>query len=153
MNNIKINTYKNALVEVESALNCLNKYEYEKIPVNIIEMIKTNKNEDYVYEYDENLNYDEWKFMPETKAILYNIIKKYMLSTEQVEFLNKKEIYENNIKEKEKKKLYGEINIFKKDDEQRKKDSNNEIIKYENKNIIKKIINKIKQFFRKINIE
>ena len=46
MNNIKTQNYKNALVEVEAVLECLEDEEYIKIPTNVINAIKTNKNKE-----------------------------------------------------------------------------------------------------------
>ena len=75
MNSVKVNNYKNALVEVESVLNCLKYEDYCKIPKEIIDAIEINKNEDYIFEYDENLDFKDWELMPETRAILYNLFK------------------------------------------------------------------------------
>ena len=43
MTNEKINNYKNALVELETIINCLDCQEYEKIPADIIKAIENNK--------------------------------------------------------------------------------------------------------------
>ena len=79
----KINNYKKALVEVDAVLSCLDYNEYKKIPTNIIDAIENNKDEEYTYDYDEELEYEDWSLMPETKAILYNIFKKYLATEEQ----------------------------------------------------------------------
>ena len=60
MNDAKINNYKNALVEVESILNCLKHEDYCKIPKEIIDAIEINKDEDYIFEYDENLDFNHF---------------------------------------------------------------------------------------------
>ena len=75
----KIINNNKALVEVDAVLSCLDYHEYKKIPTNIINAIENNKDEEYMYEYDEELEYEDWSLMPETKAILYNIFKQYLL--------------------------------------------------------------------------
>lgn len=112
MNNLRIDVYKNALVEVETALNCLDENEYKKIPTHIIEMIKNNKNEEYIFNQNTNYDYTKWIFMPESKAILYNIIKEYIVTDEQKNFLIKREKIEQNKSEESKKNKYDPDNIF-----------------------------------------
>lgn len=149
MNKTRLEIYRNALVEVEVALNCLDYEEYQKIPHHIIEKIKRNKNENYQYNCDKNLDYSEWNFMPEAKAILYNIIKEYLATDEQKEFFTQRELYEIKKNEEEKKKNYDVDNVFnsiKTNDTCRIKE-NKEITdyKWQDINFIVKLFNKIKQ--------
>ena len=51
-----------------------------------------------MYEYDEELEYEDWSLMPETKAILYNIFKQYLATEEQRKYLQQKERQEENNK-------------------------------------------------------
>ena len=83
--------YKKAFVELEAVLKCLNYDDYNKIPKNLINEIEQNKDKEYKYEYNENLKYYKWNFLPETKALLYNIFKNYLASEKQIEDLRKKE--------------------------------------------------------------
>lgn len=149
MNKTRLEIYRNALVEVEVALNCLDYEEYQKIPHHIIEKIKRNKNENYQYNCDKNLDYSEWNFMLEAKAILYNIIKEYLATDEQKEFFTQRELYEIKKNEEEKKKTYDVDNVFnsiKTNDTCRIKE-NKEITdyKWQDINFIVKLFNKIKQ--------
>lgn len=112
---IEIDDYRNALVEVEAVLNSLEIEEYKKIPDSIIKAIESNKNEDYIFEYNEELDYENWNLRPETKALLYNIFKKYLATNEQIVYLNEKEKIERNRFEKEKQEKYNPSEIFKKD--------------------------------------
>ena len=84
------NNYKQALVEVEAVLSCLDNKDYDKIPKSIIKSIRENKDESYAFYYNENLEYEDWGLMPEAKAILYNIFKKYLATKEEKNFLDKK---------------------------------------------------------------
>lgn len=145
----KINNYKKALVEVDAVLSCLDYNEYKKIPTNIIDAIENNKDEEYMYEYDEELEYEDWSLMPETKAILYNIFKKYLATEEQRKYLQQKERLGNYKIESEKIKKYNSENLFKKEKEVKKveQEENNELI-VKRDSSFKRILEKLKSIFR-----
>ena len=145
----KINNYKKALVEVDAVLSCLDYNEYKKIPANIINAIENNKDEEYTYDYDEEIEYEEWLLMPETKAILYNIFKKYLATEEQRKYLQQKERLENYKIESEKIKKYNSENLFKKGKEAKKveQEENNELI-VKRDSSFKRILEKLKSIFR-----
>ena len=145
----KINNYKKTLVEVDAVLSCLDYNEYKKIPANIIDAIENNKDEEYMYDYDEELEYEDWSLMPETKAILYNIFKKYLATEEQRKYLQQKERLENYKIESEKIKKYNSENLFKKEKEVKKveQEENNELI-VKRDSSFKRILEKLKSIFR-----
>ena len=145
----KIINYKKALVEVDAVLSCLDYNEYKKIPANIIDAIENNKDEEYMYDYDEELEYEDWSLMPETKAILYNIFKKYLATEEQRKYLQQKERLENYKIESEKIKKYNSENLFKKEKEvqQVEQEENNELI-VKRDSSFKRILEKLKSIFR-----
>lgn len=145
----KIINYKKALVEVDAVLSFLDYNEYKKIPANIIDAIENNKDEEYMYDYDEELEYEDWSLMPETKAILYNIFKKYLATEEQRKYLQQKERLENYKIESEKIKKYNSENLFKKEKEVKKveQEENNELI-VKRDSSFKRILEKLKSIFR-----
>ena len=145
----KIINYKKALVEVDAVLSCLDYNEYKKIPTNIIDAIENNKDEEYTYDYDEELEYEDWSLMPETKAILYNIFKKYLATEEQRKYLQQKERLGNYKIESEKIKKYNSENLFKKEKEVKKveQEENNELI-VKRDSSFKRILEKLKSIFR-----
>ena len=145
----KINNYKKALVEVDAVLSCLDYNEYKKIPTNIIDAIENNKDEEYTYDYDEELEYEDWSLMPETKAILYNIFKKYLATADQRKYLQQKERLGNYKIESEKIKKYNSENLFKKEKEVKKveQEENNELI-VKRDSSFKRILEKLKSIFR-----
>lgn len=145
----KIINYKKALVEVDAVLSCLDYNEYKKIPANIIDAIENNKDEEYTYDYDEELEYEDWSLMPETKAILYNIFKKYLATEEQRKYLQQKERLGNYKIESEKIKKYNSENLFKKEKEVKKveQEENNELI-VKRDSSFKRILEKLKSIFR-----
>lgn len=153
MTKTKIDNYKNSLVEVEAALNCLEYNAYRKIPNNIIQAIHNNKNEDYIFEYDENLDYDKWNLSIEAKAILYNIFKRYIANEEEKRYFREKEKYEIMQIEKQKSSKYDSNDIFKKTDKNIINEAQNkektELIKSEKERWYIKFINKIKNRFKR----
>lgn len=147
----KIINYKKALVEVDAVLSCLDYNEYKKIPTNIINAIENNKDEEYMYEYDEELEYEDWSLMPETKAILYNIFKQYLATEEQRKYLQQRERLENYKIESEKIKKYNSENLFKKEKVQEAE----KVVQEENNKLtvkrdssFKKFLEKLKSIFR-----
>ena len=149
------NNYRMALVEVESVLSCLELESYNKIPRNVIEAIEKNKDEDYHFEYDKNLEYEEWNLMDETKALLYNIVKKYIATNEEKEYFIQKERYETYKLENglEKNPKYQYENLFRNNKEEIRQDKVKESIDnvylISNKqNIFTKIYNKVKKMLK-----
>ena len=125
MRNDEINNYRKALVELEAVINTLDENEYKKIQQKLLHAISENKDENYVYQYNKDLRYEEWSFMPETKDLLYNILKKYLLTEEEKQHLKEKERLAEIQIEKEKRQKYNPDNIF--------KDNKNIVEKYESK--------------------
>ena len=78
-----MNNRKNAYKEVYTILQELNEEEYNKIPLEIIEAIRLNMNEEYEYELDEELELKDHQMLPETKAILFNLFRDYLATPEQ----------------------------------------------------------------------
>ena len=147
MTNEKINNYKNALVELETIINCLNCQEYEKIPADIIKAIENNKNENYIFEFDENLDYKDWNLMNETKALLYNIYRDYLATKEQKDFLIEREKIKILKQEQEKAKKYNPSELFDRNNNVKRNQINkdiefidNSLIRLKKQNFISNII-------------
>lgn len=81
--------YQNALTEVYEILNTLEIDEFNKIPEDIISAIKENRNLDYDYKIDDGIDLKEQQMLPETKAILFNLYRDYLVSSEQKEKIKK----------------------------------------------------------------
>ena len=149
------NNYRKSFVQVEAVINCLNRDDYNKIPINVINAIKENKDESYIYEYNQSLEYSSWDLMPEAKAILYNLYKKYLATEEQREYLKQKEKTELYKIQEDKKREYNVENLFKtkEKDDNIENDINKslEIVVYK-ESIFKKIWTKIKALFKSDNI-
>jgi len=145
-----VNNRKNAYKEVYTILQELNEEEYNKIPLEIIEAIRLNMNEEYKYELDDELELKDHQMFPETKAILFNLFRDYLATPEQKEKIIRMQNEERQKNEIKKQKQYN-TNVFEK--KQKEKSARNQqetiqLIEYK-ENIFKKILNKIIKFFTK----
>ena len=145
-----MNNRKNAYTEVYTILQELDEEEYNKITSEIIEAIRTNMNEEYEYELDEELELKDHQMLPETKAILFNLFRDYLATPEQKEKIIRMQNEERQKNEINKQKQYN-ADVF-----ERKQKENSKQIQQETKqlieykeNIFKKILKKIIKFFTK----
>lgn len=138
----------NAYTEVYTILQNLNEEEYNKIPPDVIDAIRTNRNEEYDYELDEELELKQQSMLPETKAILFNLFRDYLATPEQKEKIIKMQNEERQKNELKKQQMYNKDIFANKTKETPKQAEEDlvEIVEYK-ENIFKKIWNKIKRFF------
>lgn len=148
---VKTSRYEIAFSEVYEILQYLDKDEYKKIPQELIETIKNNRDKDYLYNIDSEKKLKEQKMLPETKAILFNIFRDYLCTEAQKETIKNWQIDDLNKIEKEKKLKY-DVDLFK-DNRNNHNDlsvtNNTQLIEVKEKSIWKKIFNKIKAIFHK----
>ena len=107
-----MNNRKNAYTEVYTILQDLEEEEYKKIPPEIIETIKANRNEEYRYELNEELELKDHPMLPETKAILFNLFRDYLATPEQKQKIIKMQNEEIRKNELQKQKRYS-TDVFK----------------------------------------
>lgn len=141
---------KNAYTEVYAILEDLNEEEYNKIPPEIIETIRINRNVEYNYELSDDLELKEQPMLPETKAILFNLFRDYLSTPEQKEKIIKMQEEERQKNELKKRQQYN-TDVFankKHENEQQMKKETLDMVEYK-ENIFKKILNKIKSCFLK----
>lgn len=139
---------KNAYAEVYTILQELNEEEYNKIPPEVVKAIKLNRNEEYEYELDDDLELKEQPMLPETKAILFNLFRDYLSTPEQKAKIIRMQNEARQINELKKQQMYN-IDVFanrQKEDKVQTNSEKTQIVKYK-ENIFKKILNKIKRFF------
>ena len=141
---------ENAYTEVYTILQELNEEEYKKIPPEVVEAIKENRNKEYEYELDDELELKEQPMLPETKAILFNIFRDYLATPEQKAKIIRMQNEARQKNELKKQQMYN-TNVFVNKLKENQTVNNNEtmqIVKYK-ESIFKKILNKIKSFFIK----
>lgn len=138
--------YKNAYTEVYEILEQLDEEEYNKIPSEVITAIKENRNTEYEFELDEELELKEQELLPETKAILFNLFRDYLSTAEQKEKIIKMQVEERRKNEQNKSEQYNSDLFASKKKVQDIREEHTELIEYK-ENILKRIFNKIRQFF------
>ena len=152
-----MNNRKNAYTEVYIILQDLNEEEYNKIPPEVIETLDANRNKEYEYELDDELELKDQPMLPETKAILFNLFRDYLATPEQRTKIIKMQNEARQKNELKKQQMYNtdvfankSINKTTKLNENEVKTNNNEkqIVEYK-ENIFKRILNKIKSLFIK----
>ena len=139
----------NAYTEVYTILQDLNEEEFNKIPAEIIETIEVNRNEEYEYELDDELELKKQPMLPETKAILFNLFRDYLATPEQKAKIIRMQNEERQKNELKKSKMYS-TDVFENKEEKKIETPEKEIVqlvKYK-ENIFKKILNKIKSFLK-----
>lgn len=141
-------SYNNAFTEVYTILEDLNKEEYNKIPSEIIVALDENRNKQYLFKLNNELELKDHTLLPETKAILFNLFRDYLATPEQKEKIIRMQNEERRKNELSKQQNYA-IDVFsnRKNDVVDTKDEvqHMEIVEYK-ENIFKKIFNKVKKF-------
>lgn len=152
-----MNNRKNAYTEVYIILQDLNEEEYNKIPPEVIETLDANRNKEYEYFLDDELELKDQPMLPETKAILFNLFRDYLATPEQKTKIIRMQNEARQKNELKKQQMYNtdvfankSINKTTKVDENEVKVNNEEkqIVIYK-ENIFKRILNKIKSLFMK----
>ena len=139
------------LVEVEAVLERLEDKYKKKIPSEIWEYIKQNKDTTYDFGFDDNKPLENQKLNIDTIAMLTYINMEYLLDEEQKKEMLRLLREDEAFAEEKKKEQYKTEDLFKnRRDNQREieNNTNNEIAmtKYK-ESFFKKIINKIKKIF------
>jgi len=105
--------YKKRLVEVDEILKYLPKKDFDKIPKDLLKLIRENKDSSYVWKYDTNKQLKDQNIHKDTIAILSYINIEFILENKQ-KMLMKKIHYCNEMKkERFKKEKFSSENIFK----------------------------------------
>ena len=141
---------KNAYAEVYTILQELNEEEYNKIPPKVIKTIEANRNEEYEYELDDELELKDQPMLSETKAILFNLFRDYLATPEQKAKIIRMQNEARQKNELKKQQMYN-TDIFANKPKKNLAENSNEtmqIVEYK-ESIFKRILNKIKSFFIK----
>lgn len=150
---VKSNNRKNAYQEAYTILQELDEEEYSKIPPEVIQALKENRNEEYYYEVDEDTELKYQPMLPETRAIIFNIFRNYLATPKQKEKIKQMIAKERAKSEIKKKKQYNPENIFKSNTQQATKiepvKETEALVKVKKENWFKRAIEKIKSWFKK----
>ena len=142
--------YANAYSEVLEILKYISKEDYEKIPNSKIELFETNHNKEYIFKYNPNKTLDEQNVSKTAKAIIAILFRDYWATDEQKDKIIRKQNYDRQILEEQKKSMYDVENIFKKrsyENDIKENEEVKEMLVYK-ETFFRKCINKIKSFFK-----
>lgn len=150
---VKSNNRKNAYQEAYTILQELDEEEYSKIPPEVIQALKENRNEEYYYEVDEDTELKYQPMLPETRAIIFNIFRNYLATPEQKEKIKRMIAEERAKSEIKKKKQYNTENIFKTKTQPQTQvtpvKETEALVEVKKEGVFKRFIEKIKSWFKK----
>ncbi|HJJ11185.1 MAG TPA: hypothetical protein OIM49_05525 [Clostridiaceae bacterium] len=148
MNQTKEKRYKMAYVELNEIIKHLSEDEQLKIPETFKKNLLKEMDKEYKFIFDNKKGLLGQTYMNETKALYIKLYKQYLATEKDV--WKKYDSICHSIIENEKRKKYDSNNIFKTHVEDFKSEGQTKaMVKLEEKNIIKKIISKIKKFIWK----
>lgn len=136
--------YTKAYTELLEILKYVSKSSLEKIPKENLEMYELNRDKNYNYEYNNNLEFEEQKMSKLTRILIANIYIQYWASEEERKVLKQRDKEELEKIEIEKRNMYNPDNLFA---NRRKIDNLEEknLVIVKKKNIIEKVLEKIKK--------
>jgi len=147
--------YNKRLVEVDEILNYLSEEDLLKIPEEVRNVIKENKDKEYFWKYDETKPLKEQDVSRDTIAFLSYLNMEYLLNEKQKEYMQR--LHELNEKKLEEAKAeeYSVDDLFKnkklQQEEAKEAEQKQELSLVEYKeSFFKKLINRIKNLFHKI---
>lgn len=141
------NAYSKAYVEVLEIISHFSEEDFKKIPKSEIDFYNENKDNEYEFKINPNIDLNEQNISREANAILVALYRDYFATENQKQILEKL-LKQNEQKEEEKKReKYNPDDIFKKDKEVSTIENNNEMLPVE---IEEKWYQKILDFFKSL---
>lgn len=143
---IKEENFPNAYKEVYTILKYVSKEDYKAIPEDFLNIVKAKMNNDYVFNFNPNVELEEQKLLRETKVILGYIFLNYWGNEQQKKVIE--EVLKNDLNKEETKKY--DNDLFK--DKQKVKVSPGEefrMVIYKKEKFLVKLIKKFKYFFKR----
>ena len=104
--------YAKSLTELDEVLKYLDVSDLSKIPIEIRESIKNEKDKEYKWEYDESKSLNEQNLSRKTIAMLSYLNMEYLINEEQKELMKKIHEVNERKSEKEKSLKYSNKDLF-----------------------------------------
>lgn len=139
--------YACAYKEVIELLKFFSLEDVKKIPEDLLKVFLVNMDKDYKFTVDEGKTFEEQTLLEETKVIFAIIFRDYWATDYQRQRILAKEENDRRKMEEAKAKKYDSENLFKK--KEITMPAENLPVKLEEKSILSKIIDKIKNIFKK----
>lgn len=148
--------YAEAATEVLEILNYTQKEDVEKIPKKFLKFLERNSSKTYKPDFDVAKPIKELNLKPKTQALLGLIYLRYWADEEGKEKFNQKLNENEKEYQKELQEKYSVDNLFKnrttvinQENIQEETQKEIQLITVENKTLVQKIIEKIKNIFRR----
>lgn len=142
--------YTDAFTQVYVILNELDDEDYDKIPPEVVDAIRKNRNKEYEFEIDESVDLKDNKLLPEARALLFKIYRDYLASEGQRKKILKMQNEERAKKELKKQQQYNSdvFAIKKQESELKATQQTTDLVSYK-ENIFKRIWDKLRGVFKK----
>ena len=140
--------YSNAFTEVLEILKYISKEDYEKVPLEMIEIMEDNCSKDYFVEYNPDISLTDQNISEEAQTIIAILFRDYWATPYQKERIEAKEKSDLEKLEEEKREKYNTDNIFKNKQEGTVRENKNLSIDIKVDSFFKKLVIFIKKFFK-----
>ncbi len=146
--------YNKRLVEVDEILKYLSEEDLLKIPEDIRQLIKDNKDKEYTWQYDETKPLKDQNVSRDTIAFLSYLNMEYLLNEKQKQFMQQMHEMNERKLEEEKAEKYKVDDLFKRNVTKQEEQKNEEVVQETalveyKESFFAKIVNKIKSFFKR----
>ena len=136
--------YAKAYTEIIEILKYISKEDLNKIPQEKLEFYLKKRDVNYQFKYDDKLLFEQQKISRLTKIIIANLYVEYWAEEEERKQIKNKDKLELEKQESQKREKYSYDNLFKKN---KRESEITSMVVVKEKNIIQKILYKIKKFF------
>lgn len=145
-----VNETELAYAEVDAILELLEDEYVNRIPAQVREFFKKEKNKEYILNIRSDIGLDEQKIKAETISLLTLLQINYLCDSEEERKEILKELQENDRqKEEELREKYNPDNIFKNRNNKLEKEENVAMVEYKEPSFIRRILDRIKILFKR----
>lgn len=145
-----VNETELAYAEVDAILELLEDEYVNRIPEQVREFFKKEKNKEYILNIRSDIGLDGQKIKAETISLLTLLQINYLCDSEEERKEILKELQENDrLKEEESREKYNPDNIFKNRNNKLEKEENVAMVEYKEPSFIRRILDRIKILFKR----
>ena len=145
-----VNETELAYAEVDAILELLEDEYVNRIPAQVREFFKKEKNKEYILNIRSDIGLDGQKIKAETISLLTLLQINYLCDSEEERKEILKELQENDrLKEEESREKYNPDNIFKNRINKLEKEENVAMVEYKEPSFIRRILDRIKILFKR----
>ena len=145
-----VNETELAYAEVDAILELLEDEYVNRIPAQVREFFKKEKNKEYILNIRSDIGLDGQKIKAETISLLTLLQINYLCDLEEERKEILKELQENDrLKEEESREKYNPDNIFKNRNNKLEKEENVAMVEYKEPSFIRRILDRIKILFKR----